>query len=198
MRRQKWHQKMRTRVAGALGEVWPETAQLLINHLRNHCQMRGLVNLKFAIDGLPISLNHMYEKGFGSEYCKEGEPGAWLDKDGRWRKRADKERSKLRQEAIDWRRVVAEAMGEDRWKWKPSGVTAAVILFETPHWLTYKRQVREMDADNKLKPALDAVQNATDIPDELHWQLHVFKVLSKRQRTTIFLYDLGDVVEYYY
>ncbi len=94
--------------------------------------------------------------------------------------------------------VLTESMGEKRWQWKPTGVTAALILFETPLWLTAKRLVREMDVDNKVKPALDAVQQATDIPDELYWQLHVFKVLSKRPRTYFFLFDLGDVVEYYY
>ncbi len=185
-------------MAGAFGTVWPETAQLLMNHYKEKCTNRGLVQLYFQVGGLPISLNHMYEKGFGSEFCKPEDPGAWKGTDGRWRKRATEERTRLRKEAIDWRVMVSEAMGEDRWKWKPTGVTAAMILFETPRWLTYKRQVREMDADNKTKPALDAVQHATETPDELHWQIHIFKVQSKRERTHIFLYDLGDVVEYFY
>ncbi len=195
--RSTWKNKIRLKMAGELGIVWPETAQLLIQHYAERAKSNGLVALKFRIDGLPISLNHMYEKGRGSAYCKPGTPGGFVDKSGRWRKQGEFQ-TRLRKEVIDWRIVVMEAMGHDRWKWKPTGVTAALILFESPNWVTSRREVRQMDADNKTKPALDAVQHATEIPDELHWQLHVFKVQSKRARTTIFLYDLGDVVEYYY
>ena len=79
-----------------------------------------------------------------------------------------------------------------------TGVTAAVILLESQFWLTQKREIREKDADNLVKPILDAVQNATEVPDELHWQLHVFKLPSKWNRTTVYLFDLGDLVEFYY
>jgi hypothetical protein len=188
----KWKKQIRVKMAGELGKVWPEEAQLLMHHHEKKCNERGLVHLRFRVDGTPISLNHMYKDGLA--FCQPDAPGAFQDKAGRWRKRSHE----LRPEVIDWRVVVMEAMGEDRFKWKPTGVTAALILFETPLWLTQKREVREMDVDNKTKPALDAVQHATDIPDELHWQLYVFKVLSKRIRTTICLYDLGDLAEYYY
>lgn len=187
-----WDRQMRVKIAGQLGVVWPELTQLIVDHLDKRCADMGLISLKFQIPGTPISLNHQYKEGLA--FCKPDTPGAFQDKAGRWRVR----NKKLRPEAEDWRTVVCETMGQDRWKWKPTGVTAAVLLFESPYWLTAKRTVREMDADNKLKPALDAVQNATQIPDQLHWKFYVEKVLSKRQRTTIFLYDLGDVVEYYY
>lgn len=196
--RSKWHKQVRVKLAGEIGVVWPETVQLLMEHYDRNCADKGLVMLKFKVDGLPISLNHMYEKGEGSAYVKAGTPGAFQDKSGRWRKRGTGPSHRLRQEVIDWRIVVMEAMGELRWKWKPTGVTAAMLLFESPYWITGRRTIREMDADNKTKPALDAVQHATEVPDELHWQIHVFKLLSKRQRTTIFLYDLGDIVEHYY
>lgn len=134
----------------------------------------------------------MYDEGL--QFCKEGTPGAFQDKQNRWRVRS----KQLKPEVIAWRTVLTEAMGDLRWKWTPKGVTAAVILYESPAWLNVRREVRENDLDNKVKPALDAIQHATETPDELFWQLHVFKALSKRNRTTIFLYDLGDIVEHYY
>lgn len=179
-------------MAGELGNVWPEEAQLLNLHHQKKCNDRGLIWMQFQVDGLPISLNHMYKEGLA--YCKPETPGAFQDKSGRWRVR----NKQLKSEATDWRIVLMNAMGPLRWKWKPTGVTAALVLFETPYWITAKRTVREMDADNKTKPLLDAIQHATEVPDELHWQFYVFKVLSKRQRTSVFLYDLGDVVEYFY
>lgn len=186
-------------MAGQLGQSWPETAQLLMEHFQNKCDLRGLVRLNFQVDGLPLSLNHQYISGTPAVYCKPDDPGAFKDKAGRWRKKSSAGfRHTLRPEALDWRMLVVEAMGRQRWLWKPTGVTAALILFESPYWLTGKRQVRENDIDNKTKPALDAVMHATEVPDELHWQLHVFKVQSKRQRTSIWLFDLGDVIESYY
>jgi hypothetical protein len=191
-KRIQWNVPIRTKLVGQLGVVFPEVASLLIEHYQKNCSQKGLIHLNFKVDGLPLSLNHQYDQTL--PYCKEDTPGAFQDKAGRWRVRS----TKLKADAMDWRLVLMEAMGTDRWKWKPTGVTAAILLLETPYWLTQKRLVREMDADNKTKPIFDAVQYATETPDELHWQFHVFKVLSKRQRTTIFLYDLGDVVEYYY
>lgn len=183
---------MRVQIAGQLGIVWPEEAQLLINHYNKKCSERELIQLRFRVGGLPKSLNHQYDDGL--MFCKPGTPGAFQDKQGRWRVRG----FRLKPEVLDWRMVLTEAMGEDRWRWKPTGVTAAILLFESPHWLTARRLVREEDADNKAKPAFDAVEQATQVPDELHWQFHVFKVLSKSKRTSIFLYDLGDIVQYFY
>lgn len=184
--------QMRVKMAGELGSVWPEEAQLLIQHYNRKCADRGLIALNFRVDGLPRSLNHQYENDL--QFCKPNTPGAFQDKNGRWRVRSHR----LKAEVMDWRIVVMQAMGDLRWKWKPSGVTAAILLFEGPQWLTARRMVREEDADNKTKPAFDAIEHATEIPDELHWQFHVFKVLSKRKRTSFFLFDLGDVIEFYY
>lgn len=187
-----WTRQMRTKIAGELGRVWPESALLLMEHFARRCDDRGLIRMHFQVDGLPLSLNHQYKEGLA--FCKQGTPGAFQDKTGRWRVRS----RRLRPEATDWRTVLTESMGPLRFKWKPTGVTAAVLLFETPYWLTGRRTIREKDIDNLVKPTMDAVQQSTEIPDELHWELHPYKVLSKRQRTTVLLYDLGDVVDYYY
>lgn len=145
-----------------------------------------------------MSLNHQYERGRGTQFCKPNTPGAFQTKRGRWVKKSQFMNQRLRPEVLHWRESVALAMGSLKESWRPSGITAAIILIESPYWLTARRTVRQQDLDNKLKPLIDAIQHATNVVDELHWQLHAFKVLSKRQRTTIFLYDLGDVVEYYY
>lgn len=187
-----WARQMRVKMAGQLGKVWPETADLLIKHFETICTEKGLDSLAFQVHGLPVSLNHQYRQDL--MFCKVGTPGAFQDKQGRWRVR----NNRLKPEVKDWRNVLSECMGDLRFKWKPTGVCVAILLFESPHWLDGRRQVREKDADNLVKPALDAVQQATGIPDELNWQCHAFKVLSKRQRTTFFLYDVGDVIEYYY
>lgn len=190
--RLKWHQKMRVRLAGELGKIWPENAQLNIEYYEKKCQELGLMHLEFRVDGMPPSLNHQYE--MGTRYCKPGTPGAFMDGKGKWRVRSNR----LKDNAIDWRLVLMETMGRDRWKWKPTGTTAAVLLFETPEWLLKNRTVRQMDADNKTKPVFDAIETATQTPDHLHWEFHVYKVLSKRIRTTIWLFDMGDIVEHYY
>lgn len=187
-----WPHKMRVRLVGELGKLWPENAKLNIDYYEQRCKDNGLIKLGFRVDGLPISLNNHYE--MGTRYCKPGTPGAFKDGTGRWRVRSNR----LRPGAIDWRLVVMETMGRERWLWKPTGVTAAILLFESPDWLKKDRSVREMDADNLVKGTFDAVQSATETPDQLHWEFHVYKVLSKRRRTTIRLYDVGSLVDYYY
>lgn len=82
--------------------------------------------------------------------------------------------------------------------WHPTGVTAAVVLFETPQWLTKKWTVRQKDVDNLVKPVFDAVEEAVHIPDERHWEIHAYKIASKKVRTIVYLFDLGDVIDYFY
>ena len=179
-------------MAGEFGITMPEEAQMLIDHYSQKCLRRGWIQISFSVDGLPMSLNHQYDETL--VFCSKDDPGAFQDKRGRWRRRG----KSLKPQALEWRRILLETLGAKRWSWKPTGITAAVLLFQSPRWLTARRMVRQEDADNKVKPAFDAIESATTIPDELHWQFHVFKVLSKRARTTIFLFDLGDIVEYHY
>lgn len=183
---------MRVFIAGELGKILPPLAQHLITYLDAQADSKGLIKLNFSVGGLPRSLNKMYERGVS--FCKVGTPGAFQDKQGRWRV----QNNRLRPDVIRWRETVAEAMGDLRFRWTPTGASAAILLFESPYWLDGRRGIRAKDVDNVIKPVLDAVQHATGAPDEAHWSVHGFKVLSKRQRTTIFLYDLGTVVEYFY
>lgn len=163
--------RVRTKIAGELGKTWPELAQIILNYYISRARDRGLCSVHFQVRDLPISVNHMY-----------GRSGARI-----W----------LKPEAENYRLMVLEALGTKRWSWKPSGVTAAVLLLESPKWITKRLEVREMDADNRVKPIFDAIEVATETPDELHWQFHVFKIASKWTRTSVYLFDLGDVVEWY-
>ncbi len=171
MRPPKTLRKIRTKIAGQLGQTWPELAQIVLQYYISRSKERGLSQLNFQVRDLPMSLNHMY-----------GRSG---------------KRTFLRPEAEEYRLLVLEALGTKRWAWKPSGVTAAVLLLESPKWITKRLEVREMDADNRVKPIFDAIEVATEVPDELHWQFHVFKIASKWTRTSVYLFDLGDVVEWY-
>lgn len=169
----KYHKQVRLKLVGELGVVWPEMPQLILSHYLARCKEFGRPFINFKVDGLPMSLNHQYKKN------KQG--GFRLDP-----------------KVIDYRLRVCEALGQNRWKFKPTGAYAAVILLETPLWITTRREVRQRDADNLVKPILDAVEHSMDLPDELCWNHHVFKVQSKRERTRVWLFDLGDIVEHYY
>ena len=103
----------------------------------------------------------------------------------------------IKKEQKVFRQAVQYAMASKANLWRGSMVSAAVLLFEDPGWTTKKHTVRKRDADNLVKPTLDAIQIATDHEDELYWQVHFFKVLCRETRTTVFLFDLGDVVDYY-
>jgi Holliday junction resolvase RusA-like endonuclease len=162
---------VRTKLVGRLGEVWPEVPQLVLTHYLKKCKEYGRPQIHFQVDGLPMSLNHQYKKS-GKRF--------YLDP-----------------KALDYRVRVCESLGQRRWSFKPTGTFAAVIFLESKLWVTTKRQVRQMDADNRVKPILDAIEHAMDLPDELCWNIHVFKVTSKRDRTTVYLFDLGDIVEFY-
>lgn len=172
---------MRTKLVGELQKVMPFHAKQLIDVLTADCNMEGLRHINFTMDGLPMSVNHMYDR-IGHKKAN-GQNGVI---------------TKLKPEVTQFRLELMEAMAEKRFSWRPTGIYVAIVLFESAHWLTQERKVSQMDADNRVKVLLDAIEIATDVPDELCWQVHLFKVASKRTRTTVFLFDQGEVVEYYY
>lgn len=174
-------QVMRTKLIGELKKVMPHEAQILVNAMSEECKKSGRCFVNFTMQGLPMSVNHMYDR---IGYKKSSGQNGVI--------------TKRKPEVDKFRLELMQAMAEKRFDWKPTGCYAAVILFESAHWLTLERKVHQMDADNRVKVLLDAIEIATDVPDELCWQVHLFKVASKRTRTTVYLFDLGDVVEYYY
>lgn len=154
----------------------PKLVQIIYDHYEALSKETGLQKLSFSLDGIvPKSVNSIYVK-------RGRRRGQWYD---------------LHPAVKELRDLARIVLGPRKFEWQPKGATAAIVLFESPLWITKEHKVRKMDADNKLKAIFDAVQNATDVPDELHWQFHVFKIASKRTRTVVHLYDLGDVIEFY-
>jgi Holliday junction resolvase RusA-like endonuclease len=88
-------------------------------------------------------------------------------------------------------------MGKHSWEWRPKGVVGSVLLFESPVWVTQAHTVRQMDHDNRVKPVFDAIQQASGMPDEIVWEFHAYKIYGAVERTIIFLFDLGEVVDYH-
>lgn len=147
----------------------PSIIDILWNHYQTRCRELGLCFASCSVDVLPKSVNHQY---IHTRFNTRLDPDVYA-----------------------FRLLVHQAMLRE--KWKPTGLTASILIFESPLWLTKKNTVREMDVDNRVKPTLDAIEKCTATPDELHFQLHVFKIPSKRTRTTVYLFDTGDVTEYY-
>lgn len=150
----------------------PKLAEVIIHHLQKECHENGRQWVRFSIDDMPKSVNHMF---FHRNNMRILQP-----------------------HVKEFRSLVADTMNHQKINWAPVGVTAVVIIFQSPMWITLERRVREMDVDNRVKPLLDAIQHATGQVDERHWHFHAFKAPSKRTRSTVYLFDLGDVVDYYF
>ncbi len=73
----------------------------------------------------------------------------------------------------------------------------AMVFLQSPHWITQKHTMRDMDGDNRLKPLFDAIECCTGQRDNANWQHHCYKLASNIERTTVYLFDLGDLIEYY-
>ena len=158
---------LRTQTIGEFGPKMEPLASIITQHYFQ--TSKGM--LAFSLNTLPKSVNHQY--GHSGK-------GVWLVP-----------------EVHEFRRKLTEAIGARGTKWKPKGVVAAVIFLESPLWVTQRREVRKMDCDNKVKPIFDAIQEATGAPDEAVWAFHVFKMASKKTRTSVYLFDLGDLINYY-
>lgn len=182
--------KLRVQTRPAIGgENWPGTSGLIIRELKKRAQASGLPYISLTVDKLPLSLNHHHDIKIRQKWVTDKKTGQ--------RRKKPYAAHINRPEVDEFRYLVQNELRFSGQKWEPTGVTCAVVLFQSPAWLTKKYTPREMDADNKLKPTLDACQMATHVPDELHWEFHVYKAVSKRERTIVYLFDLGDIVEYY-
>ena len=54
---------------------------------------------------------------------------------------------------------------------------------------------RKKDIDNKLKTLFDALGMATNVDDSLLWHLHIFKLYGHEERSRVWLFDIGDIIE---
>ena len=93
------------------------------------------------------------------------------------------------------RQLVAYTLGHRKLEWKPRGIVGAVFVFEAPLWVTKAHTIKNADADNRVKCGLDAMAMATNMPDQKVWEVHAYKLVSKRIRTRMWLFDLGEVVD---
>lgn len=170
--------KVRTLNKGRLSiDNLPEPASLLVEYYTQFCEQRGLDTINFNTAALPLSLNN--DKYHGRN-----------KKTGRFFKSTKPAQSAFYQ-------MVNYALVSKKHQWKPTGATAAIIFFESKNWATLKHTIRKQDVDNKVKPTFDAIEKATGIGDERHWHFHTFKVQSKYNRTWVWLFDLGDIIEVY-
>lgn len=150
----------------------PEILQLIHNYYSEICRTRGNATFQFTMPGLPPSVNHHYKH---TRFA-----------------------TRLTPEAVRYRNEAQWIMKASPERWNPKGTTAAIILFESPVWVTKKHEVRKMDVDNRVKPVFDAIEvGSGGTHDESHWQFHVGKLYSSKEQTTVFLFDLGDIVPYY-
>lgn len=150
-------------------EGLPATLRYLIEGYERDGIKRGF--LKFMVPEAPPTVNHMYQ---------HTRRGTFLTK-----------------EVQNFRRHVHFALAASGQKFICTGTMAMIICLETPYWVTKKSTIREMDCDNRIKPVIDAVKLSLQIPDETVWELHVYKMPSKKIQTTVYLFDLGDIVDVY-
>ena len=77
---------------------------------------------------------------------------------------------------------------KDQWSAILSSKHALVVVLESPKWITSELKVAKRDADNRLKVVLDALQlaaGAGQADDSNAWSVHVFKLQSWEDRTTV-------------
>lgn len=159
---------IRVRTVPKLGFSFPPTAQLLLNWAHAYRPQSQILSL--AVPALPPSVNHMY---------LPGRPG----------------QRRLSPEAIAFRELVAEAISGR--PWKPFGALLGIIFYSSPHWVTKRRTIRPMDVDNRQKALLDAIGHGTGVNDCRFWEYHAYKIAAPEVQTSVYVVDLGDIVEYY-
>lgn len=159
---------IRLRTVGTLGLVFPPTAQLILNWALAAAHRKQV--LSFAVPSLPPSVNHIYETG-------------------RHGKRI------LTPECHAFRLQVKQAI--HGFNWRPTGQLIGINFYQSPHWITKRRTIRPMDADNRAKALYDAIEGATGVNDSRLWEYHSYKIPSPRVQTSVYVIDLGDIIDWY-
>ena len=160
--------KVRPRLVGAMIDYLPPSALAILQALT---QEKKGAHLSFAVPMLPPTVNHAYIH--------------------------TRFNARLSEEYKFFKTVVAQTVKITNPVFKISATASVMILLESPRWITKKHTIRTMDLDNRVKPMLDAIKDAIKSPDETNWELHVYKIASKREQTTVAIFDLGDVVNYH-
>lgn len=147
---------------------WPANIQAVIDAFK----VTSAAHIEFSINMIPTSVNNQYIKGRnGRQYGHHPD-------------------------VIAMRDLVALTLGRNKVKLR--GIVSAVIVVESPTWTTKAGTVRESDIDNRAKTILDAVQKAVPtFRDQNVWEVHLFKLAAKHVRTSVYLFDIGDVIPFY-
>jgi Holliday junction resolvase RusA-like endonuclease len=128
----------------------------------------GLPELYVEIPLSPPSVNSMYGK-------RTNQQKFYLDP----RVAAFREMT----DAACWRRTF-----------KPRSAMAAVLAIESEGWLSLEHKIRDKDADNPIKVVLDALARSLGFNDKLIFEVYDAKIISRREATHVWLFDLGEVV----
>lgn len=94
----------------------------------------------------------------------------------------------------EFRKMIKARTGSLKFTGK---LVSAILLYYSPKWITKEQRVRRMDLDNKVKAVFDALAHAIDLKDENVWEYHTYKMPSKQEKLVVYLFDMGDLVEYY-
>ena len=74
---------------------------------------------------------------------------------------------------------------------------AIVLIFQSKNWISKEYRTRKSDLDNRIKPVLDAIEQACGISDERYWSITAHKICGNEDRTIGYIFDLGDVVDFH-
>ncbi len=162
--------EVRPRWSASLEAALPYSVKVLMQAYR--LARGGVAELYTEIPMMPPSANKMYQKAF----TKGGKGGFYLDKSVK----AFRDMT------------MAKMWGKS---FTPRATVGCILVFEAKSWITIgTNEIRPRDADNPVKCMLDAVKEAINLPDETIWDLHVSKMVSRREAAHIWLFDLGPVV----
>ena len=148
----------------------------------SHYKANNYPSFDFTIDLIPPTSNHIWKTDFRRKTT-------YLTKE------AKQFRSLVGQE-LNWRKKVPS------WVCNPSGSVSLIAIFESSMWLPKNSKkaidiALMIDADYRIKSISDAIGSAVGYPDHRAWEVHAFKLYSTIERTHVFIFDLGQNIDYH-
>jgi Holliday junction resolvase RusA-like endonuclease len=90
-------------------------------------------------------------------------------------------------EAVEFEKLLWIRFIQSRPKeWKPNLIQVTIVL-RSPRWLTKKGSITKIDADNRVKPLLDAIEKPLGIPDQVFVDTRVIKFPDSIESTEVYL-----------
>lgn len=171
--------KLKIVKAGKLSDCvkLPFSAKLLIDAYTAQCDLSGRSRIHFKIPDLPPSLNHQYVR---YKNKVTGRAGQCLTK-----------------KAQSFRDVADIILRTKRHLFKNNGLMASVILLEGDCWITKDLRPKEADSDNMVKPVHDSLQVPFKFKDQEIWETFCCKCASNKNNVWVWLFDIGNDVQYY-